>query len=185
NSDQVVFDQGTQHREIRFHPPSLTETVARDGSAGALQLLRSVAGLLFLLTLVLAARGSVEAAILALVFLAAQWLARPIGGFLPAGLSPQFLEMVIALTVAYLAVEVVFLPEGRARWVIIPILGIIHGLPFAAFPPFYLVGATVVQVLILIALIVGAGRLPGGWRRYAAGFAGIAALGWFARLLMA
>ena len=37
NADQRVFDQNQSMIEIRFHPPSFTESLTRDGSAGAIR----------------------------------------------------------------------------------------------------------------------------------------------------
>src|SRR5437868_6963835 len=48
NSDQVVFDQYVQQAEVRFHPPSPAEAMAKAGAAGIARLFKSVSGLLFL-----------------------------------------------------------------------------------------------------------------------------------------
>ena len=185
NSDQRVFDQNTPIIEIRFHPPSIGESITRDGSAGALRLLKSTAGLLFLGVLMLAARNRREALVLAAAFLLAEWAVRPLSPFIPLSMSPEFLEAVMALTVAYLAGELLLLPEGSARWVIVPLLGLVHGLPYIAFPPLYLVGASILQVVLLGAISFAIFRMPASWRRPAAGFLLIAAGAWFARLVFA
>ena len=49
------------------------------------------------------------------------------------------------LLAPYLAAEGVFLPDSRARWMVIPVLGLAHGLPFAAFPALTLVLARLHQ----------------------------------------
>ena len=134
NSDQEVFDQSFRQAEVRFHPPSRAELIAKAAAAGIARLFKSVSGLLFLAVLVLAARNTREMGILTIAFLAGEWLARPISPRIPMSFSPEFLEAVLALTVAYLAAEIVFLPESQARWAVVPVLGIAHGLPFAAFP---------------------------------------------------
>jgi hypothetical protein len=89
----------------------------------------------------------------------------------------------LALTVGYLAAEIVFLPESQARWAVVPVLGVAHGLPFAAFPPGYLTGASITQALLLGVLWIGSRKLPLSWRRPAAGVLLIAGIGWFARTL--
>ncbi|MEO8100782.1 MAG: HupE/UreJ family protein [Acidobacteriota bacterium] len=185
NGDQKVFDQSKSVLEMRFHPPSVLESLARDGSAGALLLLRSVAGLLFLAVLALAARTTREAILLTAAFLVSEWLVRPAAPFLPLSMPPEFLEAVMALTVVYMAGELILLPAGRARWVIVPLLGLVHGLPFAAFPPLYLGGASATQALLLAVLFYMALKLPGTWRKPAAGLLAVLAGAWFARLLMA
>ena len=184
NSDQAVFDQSFRQVEVRFHPPSHAELVAKAAAAGIARLFKSVAGLLFLVVLVLAARNTREMGILTIAFLAAEWLARPIAPRIPLAFSPEFLEAVLALTVAYLAAEIVFLPESQARWAVVPILGIAHGLAFAAFPPSYLTAASTAQAILLSGLWLAVRRMPAGWRRPAAGVMLVAGIGWFARMLL-
>ncbi|HSP68457.1 MAG TPA: HupE/UreJ family protein [Bryobacteraceae bacterium] len=184
NSDQEVFDQSFRRVEVRFHPPSRAELIAKDAAAGIARLFRSVSGLLFLAVLVLAARSTREAGILALAFLAGEWLARPISPHIPLAFSPEFLEAVLALTVAYLAAEIVFLPESQARWAVVPILGIAHGLAFAAFPASYLTAASITQTVFLGVLWLAVRKLPAAWRRPAAGVLLVAGIGWFARMLV-
>jgi HupE / UreJ protein len=184
NSDQEVFDQSFRKAEVRFHPPSRAELIAKDAAAGIARLFQSVSGLLFLAVLALAARNIREMGILTIVFVAGEWLARPIAPRIPMNFSPEFLEAVLALTVAYLAAEIVFLPDSQARWVVVPILGIAHGLPFAAFPPPYLTAASITQALLLSILWLAARKMPIAWRRPAAGVLLVAGIGWFTRLLL-
>lgn len=184
NSDQKVFDQNTSMAEMRFHPPSLGESITRDGSAGALRLLKSFAALLFLVTLALASRSWKEALLLSAAFLIAQWLVRLISPFIPIGMSPEFLEAVLALTAAYLAAELIFLPDSRSKWIIVPIFGLIHGLPFAGFPPLYLAGAVLVQLTMFVILVFAILKLPMVWRKRAAIALCLIAAGWFARLVL-
>jgi len=183
NSDQEVFDQSFRKVEVRFHPPSRAEVIAKDAAAGIARLFRSVSGLLFLAVLLLAARSTGEAGILTTAFLAGEWLARPLSPHIPLAFSPEFLEAVLALTVAYLAAEVVFLPESRARWMVVPVLGLAHGLAFAPFPPFYLTAAQLVQLVFIAVLWLIVRKMPQGWRRPAAGALLVAGIGWFARML--
>jgi hypothetical protein len=185
NSDQRVFDQNQPQGELRFHPPSMWESLSRDGRAGALRLLQSVAGLLFLGALALSARSWREGLLLTAAFVAAQWLARPISPYIPIALSPDFLESVMALTVAYLAGELLFLPGGHARWIIVPLLGWIHGFPYVAYPAFYLVGANLLQLVLIVVALLAALRLPTSWRRPAVALLLIGAGLWFARLVFA
>lgn len=184
NSDQLVFDQNVQQSEIRFHPPSAGEVLIKDATAGIGLLMKSVSGLLFLAVLVLAARNLREAGILTIAFLAGEWLARPISPHIPLAFGPQFLEAVLALTVAYLASEIVFLPDSQARWAVVPILGVVHGLPFAAFPASYLAAASIAQALLLAGLWFGVSKMPTDWRRPAALVLLIAGIGWFVRMVL-
>ena len=184
NSDQEVFDQSFRQAEVRFHPPSRSEVIAKAAAAGIARMFKSVSGLLFLAVLVLAARNTREMGILTVAFLAGEWLARPLAPRIPMSFSPEFLEAVLALTVAYLAAEIVFLPDSQARWAVIPVLGIAHGLPFSAFPPSYLTAASITQAILLSALWLIACRMPAAWRRPAAGVLLVAGIGWFARMLI-
>ena len=47
--------------------------------------------------------------------------------------APRFVEAATALTIAYMAVEILVLPEAGKRWLIAGVLGIFHGLYFALF----------------------------------------------------
>lgn len=152
DSDDAVFDQTLTHAEIRFHPPSRLETLTRDAAAG---IWRSVAGIsaLFLLILMLAARSPREAALLAAMYLLGEWLMRPIAPHIPWQFSPRLIDAAMALTVAYLALEILLLPEAGKRWAVVFALGLFHGLYFAAFPAAYLAGAAVTQAAILAILV--------------------------------
>ena len=183
NGDQKVFDQNTSIIEMRFHPPSLWESITRDGSAGVLRLLKSFSGLLFLAAIALAARSGRDATILAATFLLAEWVVRPLSPFIPLSLSPEFLEAVMALTVASLAGELFLLPDGKARWGIVPLLGLVHGLPFVAFPSLYLGAVTIVQMLLLGVLSFLALRVPTTWRKPSSAILLAVAGIWFARLV--
>jgi len=184
NSDQEVFDQSFRQAEVRFHPPSRAERIAKAAAAGIARLFKSVSGLLFLTVLVLAARNTWEMGILTIAFVAGEWLARPLSPRIPMSFSPQFLEAVLALTVAYLAAEIAFLPDSKARWAVVPILGIAHGMPFAAFPSSYLTAASITQTILLGVLWIAARKMPMAWRRPAAGVMLVAGIGWFVRMLL-
>ena len=184
NSDQAVFDQSFRQAEIRFHPPSRAELIAKAAAAGIARLFKSIPGLLFLAVLALAARTTREMGILTVAFLAGEWLARPVAARIPLSFGPEFLEAVLALTVAYLAAEVLFLPDSQARWAVVPILGLAHGLPFSAFPPSYLVAAEVAQAVLLGGVWLVARKMRASWRRPAAGVLLVAGIGWFARMLL-
>jgi hypothetical protein len=160
NSDQLVFDHNLTEGEVRFRPPSRAEVIARETTRGAGRAFRNLAGLLFLAALALAARTKGEAVLLVAVFFAAEWLARIIGPRIPLAFTARFFEAALALTVAYLAVEILLLPEGRMRWTIVGLLGLFHGLSLAAFPALYQVGATVAQAIVVVPLAAGGLRLP-------------------------
>jgi hypothetical protein len=179
NTDQEVFDQRFTEVEVRFRPPSRAEAVAREAASGALRALGSASGLLFVLGLALAARSGKEALLFGAVFLAVECGAKRLGPLLPLSLSARFLEAVLALTVAYLAVEILLLPLGRSRWLVVAILGRCHGLSFAGFPSAYLLGALPAQAVVFAALAAAAIRMPLAWKRPAAALLLAAGLVWF------
>lgn len=184
NSDQKVFDQNTSMAEMRFHPPSMGESIARDGLAGVLRFLKSFAALLFLATLALASRSWKDALLLSAAFLIPQWLVRSVSPFIPIGMSQEFLEAVLALTAAYLAAELIFQPGSRSKWIIVPIFGLIHGLPFAGFPPLYLAGAVLMQTICLLGFVALCFRISHSWQKPAATLLFLAATLWFLRFLV-
>jgi hypothetical protein len=95
--------------------------------------LGGVVQLLFLGALVVASRRRQELIALSAMFLAGQIacvLAMPHVAWQPA---PRFVEAAAALTVAYLAVEILLLPQAGARWAIAGVLGAFHGLYFHLF----------------------------------------------------
>jgi hydrogenase/urease accessory protein HupE len=88
---------------------------------------------LFLAALVLAGRRRRELLWLAVSFAVSQSLT----AFVLAGISweppPRFVEAAAALTVAYLAVEILVLPEAGYRWLIAAAMGVFHGFYFGGF----------------------------------------------------
>jgi hypothetical protein len=131
--DQAVFDISFTQATLRFRPPTVAEVALTQAGAGWMRALGGVAQLLFLVALVLAARRRRELIELAGAFLAGQILcvaALPHFNWQPA---PRFVEAAAALTVAYLAVEILMLPKAGARWAIGGVLGVFHGLYFYLF----------------------------------------------------
>jgi hypothetical protein len=184
NADQVVFDQTFTKAEARFHPPSRAELIARGVAGGIVRLLKSLAAMLFLAALALAARSARETALFIALFLAGEWIALPLAPRIPLAFSPAFLESAMALTTAYLAVEILLLPDSTARWMAVPVLGLVHGLNFAAFPTAYLAGASFVQAVLISVAAAGTLKLPPVWRRVAALVLLVVAGGRFIRLLV-
>ena len=185
NGDQVVFDQRFTDVEVRFHPPSAAEAFVRDAAAGVSRLWRSGSGVIFLFALAFAAWKARDVALYAAIFLAAEWIAQPLAPMVPLSMSTGFLEAAMALTAAYLAVDVLLLPEARSRVGLIPLMGVVHGLYFAAFPVNYLSGASLMQAAVLAALGWLSMKLTLPLRRVMMVIVLIASLGWFAKLMLA
>ena len=131
--DQALFDISFTRATLRFRPPTAAEIALTQSGAGWMRALGGAAQLLFLAALVVAARSRRELLALASMFLAGQVacvLAMPHVGWQPV---PRFVEAAAALTVAYLAVEILLLPQAGARWAIAGVLGAFHGLYFHLF----------------------------------------------------
>ncbi len=132
-TDQAVFDLSFPKATIEFEPPAAWQTFLAQMTAGMLRAAGGAAQILFLAGLVLAARSRRELWVLAAAFLAGEIVSclTTLGtGWSPA---PRFVEAAAALTIAYLAVEVLLLPQAGKRWLVLGVLGAFHGLYFALF----------------------------------------------------
>ena len=132
-SDQAVFDLSFTKAEIRFRPPTLFETIVKETAAGFMRAAGGLAPLLFLASLVLAARSRSELFELVAAFLVAEALACVLAPRVTLPMSPRFIEAAAALTIAYLAFEIILLPNSRMRWLVVGVLGLFHGAYFAIF----------------------------------------------------
>jgi hypothetical protein len=131
--DQAVFDYSFSRAILRFRPPTPMETAVTETGAGFIRAWGGIVQVLFLAALVLAGRGVKELLALVAMFLAGQIasvLVMPHVNWQPA---PRFVEAAAALAVAYLAIEILLLPQAGARWLIALVLGAFHGLYFHLF----------------------------------------------------
>jgi hypothetical protein len=184
NQDQIVFDQTMSRGELRFRPPSPTEIILRDLTNGVYRQVTSLASLLFLVGIALAARSLKQAGGMIAVLIAVEWASPPLVAKIPTTFSPQFLESAVTLAVAYLAVEILFLPDGGGRWAAVAAAGVFEGVMFAGFPKNYLAGANLIQVSVVAVFTLAALRLRQPWRRPAAALLLASALLWFAIRLL-
>lgn len=132
-TDQGFFDRSFPRATLRFRPPTAMETAVTQSGAGFLTALGGPAQILFLAALALAARSRRELAVLAAMFLLGQLAAVlivPRTSWQPAA---RFVEAAAALTVAYLAVEILLLPKAGSRGLVAGVLGAFHGLYFHLF----------------------------------------------------
>lgn len=132
-SDQAVFDFTYTRQPLRFLPPGRAAMAFSQVWEGMLRAAAGWAELLFLLALVMAARSRRELYALAAAFLAGEFASAlyiDYGSWAPA---PRFVEAAAALTVAYLAVEILLLPEAGHRWAVAAALGVFHGFYFGLF----------------------------------------------------
>ncbi|HEV8040370.1 MAG TPA: HupE/UreJ family protein [Bryobacteraceae bacterium] len=132
-TDQAVFDLSFTTAEMRFRPPTVFETSLHALAAGFMRAAGGLAPLLFLASLVLAARSRRELVTLTAAFLAAECLACAIAPKISLPLSPRFIEAAAALTIAYLAFEIILLPNSGLRWLVVGVLGLFHGAYFSIF----------------------------------------------------
>jgi hypothetical protein len=126
--DQAVFDLSFTRATLRFRPPTPAEIVVTQAGAGFVRALGGAVQILFLGALVLASRRRRELLALAAMFLAGQAAAVAIVPLTAWQPPPRFVEAAAALTIAYLAVEILLLPQAGARWMIAGVLGAFHGL---------------------------------------------------------
>lgn len=161
--DQAVFDLSFTDAQIRFRPPTPFEIAMQELTAGFMRAAGGLAPLLFLIGLVLAARGWRELAELTGAFLVAEAVACWMAPRIPFPLSPRFIEAAAALTIAYLAFEIVLLPKSSLRWLVVGVLGLFHGTYFSIFlaqsgyrAATFLAGVAIAELLLIaiFALIV-------------------------------
>ncbi len=162
-SGEAVFDLSYTSAEIRFRPPSAFEIAGRGIAAGITRAVEGAAPLLFLLAVGLAARSWREVGMLAAALFAGECVTAVVP--LPVILAPRFIEAAAALSIAYLALETVLLPQSR-REIVVCVLGLFHGAYFATLlrhagyaPPAFLTGVVLTQAAALGMLYVLLRRL--------------------------
>ncbi|MDQ6706434.1 MAG: HupE/UreJ family protein [Acidobacteriota bacterium] len=157
--DQAIFDYSFSRGRIRFEPPGAIEIAATQMGSGMMCALSGLAQILFLAGLAIASRSRRELMAMTAMFLAGQIasaLLLPVTGWHPPA---RFVEAAAALTVAYLAVEILFLPAAGMRWPIAGVLGAFHGLYFAlwiantGFRPAYVLSGAAGAEILTIALL--------------------------------
>jgi hypothetical protein len=193
--DQGIFDNTFMRATLRFRPPTSAEIVLMQSGAGFVRALGAFVQVLFLAALVLAARSARELLTLVAMFLAGQVacvLIMPYTAWQPV---PRFVEAAAALTVAYLAVEILLLPQSGSRWLVAAVLGGFHGLYFHLFlqtteyaAGLVLAGAALAEVLavaVLALLFSRLGRVAKALRPVQVAASGLLVFGliWFAMRL--
>jgi hypothetical protein len=189
--DQAIFDFSFSRATLKFRPPTAFETFATQTGAGFVRALGGWAQALFLAALALAARSRRELLAMAASFFAGQALSAvfvPLTGFQAA---PRFVEAAAALTIAYLAVEILLLPSSGWRWAIAGALGVFHGLYFELFlrtteysAAYVLAGATLAEAALLAIFALAfsrIGRIAAALRpvQVSASVLLVVGLGWF------
>ena len=155
--DQALFDISFPRATLRFRPAGAATIGVTQAGAGFMRALGGPVQILFLASLVLAARSRRELVLLAAMFVTGQVAAAlivPLTGWQPPA---RFVEAAAALTIAYLAVEILVLPKAGMRWLIVAVLGAFHGLYFELFlrtagyhPLYVLTGAACAEVPLIV-----------------------------------
>ncbi len=152
--DQAVFDSTFPSATLLFRPPTAIEIAVTQSAAGFVRALGGAVQVLFLAALALAARSRRELLALAGMFVAGQTAAALIVPHTAWQPAPRFVEAAMALALAYLAVEILLLPEAGARWAVAGVLGVFQGLYFDLFlqntayqPGLVLAGAVTAEVI--------------------------------------
>ena len=181
-TDQAMFDVSFEKAELRFRPPTVLETAIKEIFAGILRAASAVAGLLFLFALALASRSWRELGLLTAAFLIGEGVACLIRW----NPSPRFIEAAMGLTVAYLAVEILFLPTAGNRWAVAGALGTFHGMYFALFirsseyrASYVLAGVAIAELSLILLLWLVMRRIT-LIHRYAAMLLIVVGMAWFA-----
>lgn len=132
-TDQAVFDFSNPKAFIRFRPPTALETFLTAAGSGFARALSSGAAVLFLVCLALAARSRKELLLITACFLLGEIASALIIPRTPWNPAPRFVDAALALTVAYMAVEILTLPHAGQRWLVAAVLGGFHGLSYALY----------------------------------------------------
>ncbi len=155
-SEQAAFDASFPLATIRFRPPTALETGLNDVGAGFWRASAGWVQMLFLAALVLAARNRRELLQLGAMFLAGQGVTVIAHLTTRLQVTPRFIEAATALTVAYLAFEILMLPSAGQRWLVVAVLGLLHGMYFDLLlagdynPILFLTGVFTAELVILV-----------------------------------
>ena len=156
-TQQAVFDFSFTRTTINFVPPTAVEVAWSEVGAGLTRVIVGPIQILFVLGLALAGRSRKELLWLAAAFLLAESASAVVVAAKSWQPSARFLEAAGALTLAYLAVEVLLLPEARYRWLVAAAMGVFHGFYFGSFleqsemdPFFVLAGVSLAEVVLLL-----------------------------------
>jgi HupE / UreJ protein len=164
--DEAIFDMGFPRATMRFRPPTAAEIAFTQAGAGCVRALGGIVQMLFLVALVLASRSRRELFAIAGMFLLGQAASVFAMAHVLWQPAPRFVEAATALAVAYLAVEILLLPQAGARWLVAGVLGALHGLYFHLFvqttgysPALVLLGASLAQALVVAVLALVLSRV--------------------------
>ena len=189
----AVLQASSPSAKLRFRPLTLIEQLTEGAWAGVQWLLTTPVMFLLLVAIVAASRSWPEFKLLSVCFAVGQAAPLLAASVTPV-LNPRFLELASALAIAYLAVEILFLPKAGTRWLVVAVIGLFPGLALAAMVrqtelagPGVWLGAQAIEAAVaalcgFVWLRYGSGRgvdRIAGWLLLALG-AGWFAYRWFA-----
>ena len=129
-SGTFVFDAG--HRELDAGEAGLLSSVRQFVALGVEHILAGIDHVLFLLVLLLGARSFRSVIELATTFTVAHSITLAMAALGWVDVPPEVVEPLIALSIAYVAVENVLGGESRHRLAVVFGFGLLHGLGFAS-----------------------------------------------------
>ena len=132
-TEQAVFDFTFTRSTINFVPPTPAEVAFSETWAGLARVMGGPIQILFVWALVLAGRSRKELLWLAVAFILAESISAVVVNAKSWEPPPRFVEAAAALTVAYLAVEILMLPKAGYRWMVAAGMGVFHGFYFGSF----------------------------------------------------
>jgi hypothetical protein len=130
DSGTFVFDAG--HRELDVGDAGPLSSVPRFVELGIEHILGGLDHVLFLVALLLGARGFMSVVKLATTFTAAHSITLGLAAIGWVDVPPEIVEPLIALSIAYVAVENIVGGETRHRLAVVFGFGLLHGLGFAS-----------------------------------------------------
>jgi HupE / UreJ protein len=125
-----VFDAG--HRELDAGDAGPLSSATRFVALGVEHILGGLDHVLFLVALLLGARGFTSVIKLATAFTAAHSVTLALASMGVVNVPPEIVEPLIALSIAYVAVENIVGGESRHRLAVVFGFGLLHGLGFAS-----------------------------------------------------
>jgi HupE / UreJ protein len=129
-SGTFVFDAG--HRELDAGEGGLLSSAGRFVALGVEHILYGIDHVLFLAVLLLGARSFMSVVKLATAFTVAHSVTLALAALGWVSVPPEVVEPLIALSIAYVAVENIVGGETRHRLAVVFGFGLLHGLGFAS-----------------------------------------------------
>jgi len=117
--------------EVGSHLGRLTSQVARFLALGVEHIFTGYDHLAFLLGLLLLGGGLRRIAMVVTAFTVAHSITLALAALGQLSLPPSVVEPAIAASIAYVGIENFFIGDGRRRWVLAFVFGLIHGFGFA------------------------------------------------------